>query len=92
MYISLILIRRHAGCEDETRLLSNIDQRVLKHDWRSAEAKSQGGVSVSAQRKHWLGESAIRNAKLIGQLTAEGLSFLRFDVGGVSLPEHPDVR
>ena len=41
------------------------------------------GISVSAKRKQWLGESAIRNAKLIGELTAQGLSFLRFDVGGV---------
>jgi len=79
------------GCEDETRLLSNIDDRILKHDWRSADLKNTGGISVSAMRKQWLGESAIRNAKLIGELTQQGLKFLRFDVGGVALEESPHV-
>ena len=59
----------------------------MSHDWRKAEVGNKGGISVSAQRKQWLGESAIRNAKLIGELTLQGLSFLRFDVGGVALPE-----
>jgi len=78
-------------CPDETRLLSNIDSRILKLDWRKAEARNKSGISVAAQRKQWLGESAIRNAKLIGALTARGFTFLRFDVGGVGLPESQEV-
>eukprot|EP00614_Pseudopedinella_elastica_P008257 CAMPEP_0172586538 /NCGR_PEP_ID=MMETSP1068-20121228/5908_1 /TAXON_ID=35684 /ORGANISM="Pseudopedinella elastica, Strain CCMP716" /LENGTH=745 /DNA_ID=CAMNT_0013381387 /DNA_START=87 /DNA_END=2324 /DNA_ORIENTATION=- len=79
------------NAEDETRFISNVDGRVLKYDWRRVEVGNKSGISVSAQRKQWLGEAAIRNAKLIGELTKHGLSFLRFDVGGVALPEHPDV-
>ena len=37
------------------------DLRILKHDWRKADMTNKGGISVSAQRKQWLGESAIRN-------------------------------
>jgi len=79
------------NAEDETRFISNVDDRVMKYDWRRVEVGNKLGISVSAQRKQWLGEAAIRNAKLIGELTKEGLSFLRFDVGGVALPEHPEV-
>ena len=78
-------------CPDETRLLSNIDTRIMKLDWRKAEARNRSGISVAAQRKQWLGESAIRNAKLIGALMARGFTFLRFDVGGVGLEESEAV-
>lgn len=73
--------------ENEARLLANVDPRVLKLDWRVAEMKNTNGISIAAMRKQWLGESAIRNAKLIAELTKRGFSFLRYDVGGVGLPE-----
>lgn len=75
------------GCNTESRLLANIDSRVMKLDWRSAENGNKTGISIAAQRKQWLGESAIRNAKLIGALAAKGFTFLRYDVGGVNLQE-----
>ena len=39
---------------------------------------NKSGISVAAQRKQWLGESAIRNAKLIAELTKKGFTFLRY--------------
>lgn len=73
--------------DNEARLLANVDPRVLKLDWRRAEIGNSNGISVAAMRKQWLGESAIRNAKLIAELTKKGFTFLRYDVGGVGLPE-----
>jgi len=77
--------------DNEARLLSNVDPRVLKLDWRIAEEKNTNGISIAAMRKQWLGESAIRNAKLIAELTKRGFTFLRYDVGGVGLAESDAV-
>jgi hypothetical protein len=79
------------GCQDETRLLSNIDTRIMKLDWRVSELKNYSGISVAAHRKQWLGEAAIRNAKVIADLTSRGFTFFRFDVGGVALEEHDEI-
>lgn len=77
--------------DNEARLISNVDPRVLKLDWRQAEEKNSNGISIAAMRKQWLGESAIRNAKLIAELTKKGFTFLRYDVGGVGLGESDAV-
>jgi hypothetical protein len=79
------------GAPDETRMLSNIDDRIMKLDWRVAEATNYSGISGAAHRKQWLGEAAIRNAKVIAELTSRGFTFLRFDVGGVALTESDEV-
>jgi hypothetical protein len=77
--------------DNEARLLANVDPRILKLDWRQAERGNTNGISIAAMRKQWLGESAIRNAKLIAELTKKGFTFLRYDVGGVGLAESEKV-